>query len=79
MSAVQAYVLVQTEPDRAVAAAGEIGRLDGVVSAEIITGPYDIIARIEAADMDDVGRLVVSQIQMIAGITRTTTCPVVHI
>ena len=75
----QAYVLIQTEPDRAIAAASEIGELDGVVSAEIITGPYDIIARIDAPNMDDVGRLVVGQIQMISGITRTTTCPVLHI
>ena len=79
MSSVQAYVLIQTEPDKAVAAAAEIGRLDGVVSSEIITGPYDIIARIDAPDMDAAGRLVVSHIQMISGITRTTTCPVVHI
>lgn len=79
MSPVQAYVLIQTEPDRAVAAAREIGELDGVVSAEIITGPYDIIASVDAVDMDEVGRLVVSHIQMIDGITRTTTCPVLHI
>jgi DNA-binding Lrp family transcriptional regulator len=79
MSAVQAYVLIQTEPDRAVPAAKEIAELDGVIAAEIITGPYDIIARIDAPEMDDVGRLVVSHIQMIQGITRTTTCPVLHI
>jgi hypothetical protein len=29
--------------------------------------------------MDELGRMVVSRVQMVAGITRTLTCPVVHL
>ena len=42
-------------------------------------GPYDVIVRAEADSVDDLGRLVVARIQAIEGITRTLTCPVVHL
>lgn len=44
-----------------------------------MTGPYDVIVRAEAGTVDDLGRLVVAQIQQVEGITRTLTCPVVHL
>jgi DNA-binding Lrp family transcriptional regulator len=44
-----------------------------------VTGPYDVIVRAEAENVDDLGRLVVAQIQGVPGITRTLTCPIVHI
>ena len=53
--------------------------VDGVASADDVTGPYDVIARAEAETVDELGRMVVSKVQMIDGITRTLTCPVVHI
>ena len=56
-----------------------IREIDGVVISEIMTGPYDVIAKAEAESMDQLGRLVVSQIQMVDGITRTLTCPVVNL
>jgi DNA-binding Lrp family transcriptional regulator len=76
---VSAYVLVQTEVGKAAQVADEVGKIDGVVSAEDVTGPYDVIVRAEADTMDDLGRLVVSRVQLIDGITRTLTCPVVHL
>ena len=76
---VSAYILIQTEVGKAAQVATEIGSIDGVVSAEDVTGPYDVIVRAEASTMDDLGRLVVSRVQLIEGITRTLTCPVVHL
>ena len=52
--------------------------VDGVQLAEDITGPYDIIARIQAPGLDQLGRLVVSRIQVVDGVTRTLTCTVIH-
>lgn len=77
--AVSAYLLIQTEVGKAAAVVGAIRGIDGVVSAESVTGPFDIIVRTEAADMDDLGRMVVSSIQAVDGITRTQTCPVVNL
>ena len=76
---VQAYILVQTEVGKAAAVATEIARLEGVVSAEDVTGPYDVIVRAEAPDVDLLGQLVVARVQGVSGITRTLTCPVVKL
>jgi DNA-binding Lrp family transcriptional regulator len=77
--AVSAYILIQTEVGKAAEVASEVGDIDGVVSSEDVTGPYDVIARAEAPNVDDLGKMVVSRVQMIDGITRTLTCTVVHL
>ena len=76
---VQAYILIQTEVGKAAAVAGAIADLSGVTLAEDVTGPYDVIARVEAHTVDDLGKLVVAKVQSVPGITRTLTCPVVHL
>ena len=76
---VQACILVQTEVGKAAQVAREIADIKGVTIAEDVTGPYDVIVRAEARNMDDLGKLVVSRVQSVAGITRTLTCPVVHL
>ena len=75
---VQAYILIQTDVGKAAEVAAAIRKVDGVTQAEDVTGPYDVIVRAEADTVDDLGRLVVSQVQCLAGITRTLTCPVVN-
>ena len=75
-SDVEAYILVQTAVNAA-HVAGEIRQVDGVESAEDVSGPYDVIVRARSADMDTLGKLVVSRIQSVEGITRTLTCPIV--
>lgn len=75
----RAYVLIQTEVGRSGQVAAEVGQIDGVLSADDVTGPYDVIATAEAASVDELGKMVVSRVQMIDGITRTLTCPVVNL
>ncbi|GAA4028001.1 MULTISPECIES: Lrp/AsnC ligand binding domain-containing protein [Allokutzneria] len=76
---VQAYILIQTEVGKAAAVAAEIATIPGVISSEDVTGPYDVIVRSEAETVDQLGQLVVASIQGVDGITRTLTCPVVHL
>jgi DNA-binding Lrp family transcriptional regulator len=76
---IQAYILIQTELGAAAAVATAAGELPGVVSADDVTGPYDVIVRAEAADVNELGKMVVSRVQGIEGITRTLTCPVVDL
>jgi DNA-binding Lrp family transcriptional regulator len=76
---VQAYILVQTGVGRAADVATKIREIDGVTLAEDVTGPYDVIVRAEATSVDELGALVVAKVQNVEGITRTVTCPVVHI
>ncbi|WP_375489815.1 Lrp/AsnC ligand binding domain-containing protein [uncultured Jatrophihabitans sp.] len=76
---VSAYILIQTEVGKAAAVASRIGALSGVTTAEDVTGPYDVIVRVEAETVDELGRMVVANVQSVDGITRTLTCPVVHL
>ncbi|MFJ6672308.1 Lrp/AsnC family transcriptional regulator [Actinosynnema sp. NPDC091369] len=76
---VHAYILIQTEVGKAAAVAAEISGVPGVATAEDVTGPYDVIVRAEADTVDQLGQLVVARIQNVEGITRTLTCPVVHL
>jgi DNA-binding Lrp family transcriptional regulator len=76
---VQAYILIQTEVGKAAAVARSIAELDGVTQAEDVTGPYDVIVRAEARDVDELGKMVVARVQAVDGITRTLTCPIVHL
>ncbi|NJQ04521.1 Lrp/AsnC family transcriptional regulator [Streptomyces lonarensis] len=76
---VQAYILIQTEVGKASTVADVISRISGVVQADDVTGPYDVIARAEAPSVDELGHLVVARVQRVPGITRTLTCPVVHL
>lgn len=76
---VEAYVLVQTEQGRMAEIAERLAKLDQVSAADVVTGPYDVVATIEADDIDAVGQLIVSDVQTVPGVTRTLTCPVVRL
>jgi DNA-binding Lrp family transcriptional regulator len=77
--AVSAYILIQTEVGKASNVVEEIRGLSGIVAADDVTGPYDVIVKAEADTMDELGKMVVSQVQLVEGITRTLTCPVVNL
>ena len=76
---VSAYILILTEVGRAAQVAAQVAEIDGVDAAEDVTGPYDVIVRAKANDVDELGKMVVARIQAIDGIDRTLTCPVVHL
>jgi len=76
---VQAYILIQTEVGKAAIVARDVALIPGVTLAEDVTGPYDVIARVEAPSVDELGQLVIAKIQDVKGITRTLTCTVVHV
>jgi len=76
---VEAYVLIQTEVGKAASVAEEVREIAGVENADDVTGPYDVIVKAAAEDVDQLGKLVVAKIQAVPGITRTLTCPVVNL
>jgi DNA-binding Lrp family transcriptional regulator len=79
MRMVEAYVLIQAEVGRSVEVADAVGKIPGVRFAEVVTGPYDVVVRVEAAEIDGLGKLIVAKVQAVVGVTRTLTCPVVHL
>lgn len=76
---VRAYILIQTDVGRAAEVAAAAAKIEGVTAADDVTGPYDVIVQVAADNIDALGRMVVSAIQAIPGITRTLTCPIVEI
>ena len=78
MAKVKAYVLIQTRVNSA-EVAERIRSLDGVESVDDVSGPYDVIVRVSAPNMDLLGQLVVTELQSVEGISRTLTCPIVEL
>ena len=76
---VAAYILIQAEVGSSSDVAHAAKEVAGVAQVDAITGPYDVLVRVEADNMDELGKKIVSDIQKIPGITRTLTCPVVNI
>jgi len=76
---VTAYILIQTEVGKAAQVARDVVEIKGVQQTQNVTGPYDVIVRVEARNLDELGKLVVARVQAVDGITRTLTCPVVHL
>ena len=76
---IEAFVLIQAEVGMASRVGQTVRGMQGVRSSDVVTGPYDVVARVEAASIDALGSLVVSKVQAVEGITRTLTCPVVQL
>jgi DNA-binding Lrp family transcriptional regulator len=76
---VQAYILIQTEVGKAREVAGAIAGVPGVVRVDAVTGPYDVVVLAESGTVDELGKMIVSRVQMVPGITRTLTCSVVNL
>jgi DNA-binding Lrp family transcriptional regulator len=53
--------------------------LPGVAEAVSVAGPYDVIARAQAREIDELGKLAASRVPVLGGVTRTMSCPVVHL
>jgi len=76
---VQAYILVQTEVGKARDVATAIADVPGVVRVDAAAGPYDVVVLTESENVDELGRMIVSRVQLVPGITRTLTCSVVNL
>jgi DNA-binding Lrp family transcriptional regulator len=72
--ATRAFVLVETSVGRTKEVAAALKGVKGVSAVDAVTGPYDIIVIIEAADLNAIGDVVTSRIHTIPGIVRTVTC-----
>jgi len=76
---VEAIVLVQVKVGMSSAVAEAVGEIGEVSEAYVVTGPYDVIVRVEADSLDELGQLVASRIQAVEGVSRTLTCPIISL
>jgi DNA-binding Lrp family transcriptional regulator len=70
----KAFILIETAVGKSKAVANALRKLEGVDSADIVTGPYDIISVIQAETLNNIGEVVTEKIQPLPGISRTVTC-----
>jgi len=71
-----AYLLIQVGPGKSKAITEEISKIEGVKTAQSVTGVFDIIAYVEAADLSMLSDTVLTRIQAIDGVQRTQTAVV---
>lgn len=73
---IEAYVLVQTTTGAAADVALALRALAGVVDADAVAGPYDVVAKVRSESVDDLAPLVAVDMAALPGIARTLTCTV---
>ena len=72
--AARAFILIEVQVGRTNQVAAALRQINGVRYADVITGPHDVIACIEAADMATVAETVTGQVQGVRGVLKTITC-----
>ena len=72
--AAKAFILIETAVGKSKEVVDVIRQLKGVKTVDTVTGPYDVIAVVEGASLNDIGDLVTAKIHPVAGISRTVTC-----
>lgn len=70
---VAAYVFIETAQAKAKDVNKSIKKIEGIKFCNAVTGPFDIIAFVEASDISVLGEFVVAKIQNISGVIRTLT------
>lgn len=74
---VKGYLLIRTNMGMTKQVVEAIRKLDGVVSADAVTGSWDAIAIVNGESVKDIGELIVGRVRKIDGIDKTLTCFVV--
>ncbi len=72
--AAKAFVLIETAVGKTKEVVNSLKQMKGMKSVDTVTGPYDVIAVIEAENLSDIGDLITGQVHAINGISRTVTC-----
>jgi DNA-binding Lrp family transcriptional regulator len=70
----KAYVLIETQVGKRNDIVEAICGVEGVISVDAVTGPYDAIAVIQGKTLNEIGDLVTAKVHPISGISRTVTC-----
>jgi len=72
--ATRAFVLIETAVGKTKDVVATLRNVREVTSVDAVTGPYDIIAIVDAKDLTSVGDIVTGRIHTAPGIVKTVTC-----
>ena len=70
----RAYILIETSVGKSQDVVNTLEEIDEVNMLDVGTGPYDIIAVLEANDLPSIGKILSNQMHRMPGIVKTVTC-----
>jgi DNA-binding Lrp family transcriptional regulator len=68
----EAYILINTEPNALWSVAETLLRIEGIKMAHAVTGQFDAVALAEFPKMENLGKII-ERIQSLKGVLRTQT------
>ena len=72
--AVKAFILIEAEVGKGHEVVAALKEIEGVTAADLVTGPYDVIAIVEGQRLDEIGNIVTGKIQPVPGVSRIVSC-----
>jgi len=75
---IKALVFIYTKAGTAFKVVEKVKEIEGVKEAYAVTGEFDVVAKVEVADLKELGEKVVNKIHGIEGVVRTVTSIVVE-
>jgi DNA-binding Lrp family transcriptional regulator len=77
----RAYIIIETQVGKSKVALEGVRALSWddvkILSAEAVTGPYDIVVHVDFEDVDRLATAVAEGVQRVDGVQRTTMCLVI--
>ncbi|MSQ12821.1 MAG: Lrp/AsnC family transcriptional regulator [Dehalococcoidia bacterium] len=70
----RAYILIETAVGKTREVVHALRVIPLISAVDVVTGPYDIIAVVEADDLNAIGEMVTNKVHVISGVLRTVTC-----
>ena len=70
----KAFVLIEAEVGRGPEVVTALKKIEGVTAADLVSGPYDVIAVVEGERLDEIGDIVAGKIQPVPGVSRVVSC-----
>ena len=70
----KAFIMIETEVGKANKVVAALKEVEGVTTADLVTGPYDVIAVVEGQRLDEIGNIVTGKIQVVPGVSRIVSC-----
>jgi DNA-binding Lrp family transcriptional regulator len=72
--ATRAYILIETAVGKTADVAEALKEIAMMKAVDTVTGPFDIIAVVEADDLPGIGDLISDGMHSVPGIVKTVTC-----
>lgn len=70
----RAYILIETVVGRTGEVSAALEAMPAMIRVDTVTGPYDVIAIVEAEDLPALGNLISEDMHSIMGIVKTVSC-----